>query len=189
MDPVTALLVAPASAGIVITSRSRWEDFGRSMEGLRRQSSETVRKPWQIEEPATARMLPLTTLPTFTDKFGQLRNEIQAYVRLDDGWDGEGSLRPSKGSEIAALAFLDAIPGGLPLPVTMVSSQGKLEFYWDLPGGYADISFDAEGKGSFFSRDNDNREVFVDDLQSENFTKKWCFQMIGPIAGPTTKAA
>ena len=189
MDPVTALLVAPTLAGFVMTSRPRWEEVGRSMEGSQRQSSETARKPWRIEEPVTARILPLTTLPAFPDKLGQLRNEIQAYLRLDDGWDGEGSLRPSKGSEIAALAFLDAIPGGLPLPVTMVSSQGKLEFYWDLPGGYADISFDAERKGSFFSRDNDNREVFVDDLLSEHFTKEWCFKMIGPIAGATTKVA
>ena len=83
MDPVTALLVAPALAGFVMTSRPRWEDVGRSMEGSQRQSSETARKPWRIEEPATARILPLTTLPAFTDKLGQLRSEIQAYLRLE----------------------------------------------------------------------------------------------------------
>jgi hypothetical protein len=77
---------------------------------------------------------------------------IEQFAEIHDGWNGAGSVAPRAASVNAARTFLESIPPGVALPTPMITELGEMEFYWSLPTGYADISFDAEGIGSLFIR-------------------------------------
>ena len=118
-----------------------------------------------------------------------LRDEAHRYQRLQDGWDGDGSTKPGEASIEAALSFIDRLPAGLTLPGIMLSSEGEVGFYWQLPSGYADISFDSAGAASFYSRPAVGAEVFLENLAMDTFTRTWFFQQLGEMDAPTRQAA
>lgn len=193
MEPVTLSLGALMLMGAaVVTDRQKWE---REIEA--RQSSAVVHVDrqatelpiWGAAAPPTQRLVAPHNPAPILDARDFLHAEIQDYARLDDGWNGDGSQRPTAQSVGAADAFLDAIPAGMPLPKPMISSCGHIEFFWDLPSGYADISFDAEGAASFFARDQRRQELFLDELQASAFTRAWFEEALGHISAPATTHA
>ena len=118
-----------------------------------------------------------------------LRDEVLKFASLTAGWDGSGSMAASEQSRNAALAFLDCIPKGLPIPGAMMSQDGEIEFFWDLPHGYADITFEPTGLASFFSRSSNSTEEFIEALNESAFTRAWFFERLGALAAPVALAA
>lgn len=131
----------------------------------------------------------LTSSQPGLDPVDFLRAKANEFALLEDGWDGDTSVAPSQASVAAALGFIDRLPGGLPLPGIMVSSQGEIGFYWDLNGGYADISFSSAGEGSFFSRTPMGQEEFFDELAVASLDRKWFFDRLGAMAAPHRRVA
>ena len=109
---------------------------------------------------ATDTFLPLSSSPGENSKRALLQRLIEQFAAIHDGWNGAGSVAPRAASVNAARTFLESIPPGVALPTPMITELGEMEFYWSLPTGYADISFDAEGIGSLFIRSMGSDEFF-----------------------------
>lgn len=115
-----------------------------------------------------------------------LKLEVVGYGEYQDGWNGLGSIGPSRSAISAALGVLDLLPGRLPLPRPMLSSDGELGLYWDLLNGYAEICFDADGSLTFFSRQNDGKESFAEGVDSLTLDALWYWSHIGPLEADLT---
>ena len=189
MEPLSTLaLVAAFLAPVPLTRRP---DFSAGYSGESRhvfigEATETV---VSVEAGATESLVLVPGAQKVVDRVDQLRRELQLYQGLSDGWDGEGSLQPHHTSIDAAQRFVGMLPSGLPLPRPMLSNAGEVGFYWDLTGGFADISFDANGLASFFSRTHVGVELYRDGIRSEVFTRDWFFQLLGEMAAPAKMAA
>ena len=109
---------------------------------------------------ATDTFLPMSSSPGEKSKRALLQRLIEQFAAIHDGWNGAGSVAPRAASVNAARTFLESIPPGVALPTPMITEFGEMEFYWSLPTGYADISFDAEGIGSLFIRSMGSDEFF-----------------------------
>jgi hypothetical protein len=118
-----------------------------------------------------------------------LKRETKAYSLLEVGWDEEGSQPPSKIAMNKALSSIDAIPARLPLPRPMLSSSGELGLYWDLVGGYAELSFETNGQMSFFSRKTNGQEIFDADMLISSLNDNWFWKSIGELDSPLRAAA
>jgi hypothetical protein len=118
-----------------------------------------------------------------------LKRETKAYSLFEAGWDEEGSQPPSKIAMNRALSSIDAIPARLPLPRPMLSSSGELGLYWDLDGGYAELSFETNGQMSFFSRKKNGQEIFDADMAISSLNDNWFWKSIGELDSPLRAAA
>lgn len=190
MEPLSTLaLVAAFLAPVPLTRRPDWVVGSRASKVPELIVESDARELSAPSTVATDSIL-MPSLPRiFSDHRELLAREVKTYAFLEDGWDGEGSARPTEYSTLEALRFIDRLPGGLPPPHAMVSSAGELGFYWDLEGGYADISFAADGSASFFSRTHSGQEFFQEALNSDNFSREWFFQVLGVMAAPQVAAA
>jgi hypothetical protein len=184
LDPISTILAAALLAPIPPSTNRLWEDRQRS----NRSSPSDTDKPLVASSPATSQIYKSGS-PLVVDIKEQLFEVVDVYSRLPAGWDGPRSVTPSPASVDAARSFVAALPGGIPVPTPMVTASGEVGFYWDLQGGYADISFGSDGFGSFFARDSDGAEVFIPDLNVRHMDRKWFFDKIGGIAVPPRVAA
>lgn len=116
---------------------------------------------------ATDTFLPLSSSPGEKSKRALLQRLIEQFAAIHDGWNGAGSVAPRAASVNAARTFLESIPPGVALPTPMITELGEMEFYWSLPTGYADISFDAEGIGSLFIRRMGSDELFEEGFDQQ----------------------
>jgi hypothetical protein len=98
-----------------------------------------------------------------------LRNELRAYQNLAAGWDGEESAAPEASHLSAASALLNALPAGLPLPKTMLSTNGEVGLYWNDDRWLADAVIEDESHFSLFIRSlkQGNHEIFVSSITIE----------------------
>ncbi|MDP9990421.1 hypothetical protein J2W28_000196 [Variovorax boronicumulans] len=180
---VIALAMAPATVTGTAFGISAHNDLTRPLVRVKTETGfhrETLNTEWFIDH------LFLSGPDDLTDT---LRNQAFRYSMLQDGWDGEGSSAPSEASFTAAMDFIGRLPAGLTLPGIMISSEGEIGFYWQLQGGYADISFDEYGMASFYSRPAISDEVFLEDLAMATFTRDWFFQQLGEMDAPALQAA
>lgn len=166
MDPITTLLVLPVAASILATARPPYERYLEQYYCSQAICRENTEHALAMRIPAATEIFLITT-PVVQDKHAMLRETIAQFAALADGWDGDGSLKPSAEAISAAKKFLSSIPPGIALPTPMVTSRGDMEFYWNLRTGYVDISFDVDGVGSFFARDRAGSEIFLDDLGTD----------------------
>jgi hypothetical protein len=112
-----------------------------------------------------------------------LKAEIAHLVAdYPDGWDEPGSLGTTAEAGGAIMLALDRIPSGLVLPRTMLSRDGEIGLYWDLPNGaYADLTADRCAAVSFFSRDVDGHECF-EEVHAQDLSTAWFWARIGVLA-------
>lgn len=167
MDPLTTLIVLPAFVCAAATVRPQYERQIESYTDVRRELRITTKTQYgKLARAATE--APLFDSKSFgLDRRDLLIKEVRFLAERQDGWDGEGSYGPTAHSREAAEWFLKTLPAGVPLPVPMMTMRGEIEFYWDLPTGYADMSFDAYGNGSFFAKaSNNDQETFIDDMRA-----------------------
>lgn len=80
-----------------------------------------------------------------------LHNEMVSYRALQAGWDGVGSVAPSRGVIDSALAFLALLPDTVSLPETSVAADGEVGFFWKSQGVYIDVGFPAPGRISYYA--------------------------------------
>ena len=192
MEPVSTLIIAVTLlAPAAPTRRLIWD-----------KSSETESKVLRVEKKYTSRPLlpgaiaPATShilytpdvMPTLSAR-EQLKKETQTYSTLKSGWDGPDSLPPSVPSMETALHLIDALPARLPLPRPMLSFNGELGLYWDLHGGYAELSVETGGQISFFSRDAKGLEHFEENLARTTCSQSWFWGAIGHLDAPLQAAA
>jgi hypothetical protein len=186
MEPLSTLaLVAAFLVPVPLTKRPDWNEQPKAI-NVFSDPTDVLVSP--SAETLTASLL-VPIQPAVWDRSDFLVGEVQTYRDLKDGWDGKGSKAVTQKSFDAALQFIRCLPGGLPLPKAMVSSVGEVGFYWDLPEGFADISFGPDGVASFFSRHSNGHESFFDDLETDVFTRTWFFDVLGAMAAPLHKAA
>ncbi|WP_291993284.1 hypothetical protein [Candidatus Accumulibacter sp. ACC003] len=165
---ITTILAMPAVAYGLATARPEYERYVDSYERTPLVSRQDTEHALLQRTPAVTEMcLQLGSLSGVHGKRELLQRLIEQFAAIHDGWNGEGSVAPSAAAVNAARVFLDSIPPGIALPTPMMTELGEMEFYWSLPTGYADISFDAEGIGSFFVRDKDGKEYFAESLEPE----------------------
>ena len=165
---ITTILAMPAVAYGLATARPEYERYVDSYERTPLVSRQDTEHALLQRTLAATEMPPrLGALPGVHSKRELLQRLIGQFAAIHDGWNGEGSVAPNAAAVNAARTFLDSIPPGIALPTPMMTELGEMEFYWSLPTGYADISFDAEGIGSFFVRDQDGNEYFAESLEPE----------------------
>jgi len=190
MEPLTTLaLVAAFLAPVPLTRRPDWASEARAAGERPITESTDTNKIVSATPVITDSILMPNSSPVYLDRRELLAQELRAYEMLQAGWDGEASIKPSAESIAAALTFLERFPGGLPLPSPMMSSVGEAGLYWDMQGGYADISFAADQSFSFFSRTHTGVEVFQDALRTEQLDRDWFFHVLGEMASPQIQAA
>lgn len=171
LDPITTIVLMPAVAFRLATARPEYERYAENYERtplIGRSDTEQARV--ERKPAATEMCLQFGWPPPARSKQELLQRLIAQLADLPDGWNGEGSAGPSAKAVDAARTFLQSIPPGIPLPTPMLTEGGDMEFYWSLPTGYADISFDANGVGSLFARNQSGEESFFESL-SPQFSK------------------
>ena len=99
--------------------------------------------------------------------FDRVAAELDSYVMLAPGWDGEHSVVPTRQAVSKAKAFLHSLPLGVPPPTPMVSNNGAAELYWDGAGGYMDVSFTTDGDMSIYGQASDGRSLYEEGLQPD----------------------
>lgn len=186
LDPISTVLAAALFAPLVPTS-ARYSD--------------RIQQPPALEPLSTDRLVLNTKADTeinlytpgratsMVDLRDMIYAQLDRYEAYGEAWDGPGSFGPSTESLHAARQFLKGLTGGLPLPLPMLSSSGEVGFYWDEERGYADLSFDRRGVGSFFLRTAQGQETYVEDVAPDALTRKWLFENLGEICAPLALAA
>ncbi len=190
MEPISTLaLVAAFLAPIPLTKRPDWsESLGRTEHfsiADRAPTNELIAPP----DVATESIVLSPLANTVLDKRILIKREIEGYRFLENGWDGESSQSANSQSIQNACEFIDCLPSGLPLPGAMLSAAGEVGFYWDLEGGFADISFSTDGSASFFSRTVAGMEFFQDAIMLNELNPAWLFRKLGALATPRLRAA
>ena len=163
---ISTLLILPVAAAALATARPPYERYLEQYQRSQVFCREDTRHALVISKPAVTEIF-FANAPMVQDKQTHLREKIRQFAALPDGWDGQGSVKPSAAAVHAASAFLDGLPSGIAIPTPMVTRRGEMEFYWQLRAGYADVSFDADGIGSFFARNPAGDELFLDNLGSD----------------------
>ena len=190
MEPLSTLvLVAAFLAPVPLTKRPDWNFAGTrfsdsSGDGVAT-TNDLVLAPTVITEDVV--MPP--SAGAVSDRRVYLLQKVREFQGFSDGWDGVGSVAPMTNSAEASIKFIYCLPGGIPLPKAMVAATGEVGFYWDLEGGYADISFEGNCSASFFSRDRRGAEYFVEGLTQDTFSRAWFFEVLGKLASPSKFAA
>lgn len=188
MDPLSTMaLVASFLVAPISTARPEWERLrARGGTSLAREQTDT---PLLAEPGSTESILFDPGSAVYGDARDVIKLEIDDYSRLPAGWDGEQSIPPVKSTVVSAMRLVDAFPSAFPLPTPMLSADGEIGFYWDLDGGYADISVDRDGAVSVFLRTRGNKEHFEDTLNVEHLSAKWFYDTMGEIVAPVARAA
>lgn len=83
--------------------------------------------------------------------------QIESYSTLEEGWDGQDSLRPKPTHIETARSILRSLPAGTPIPRPMLSSSGELGLYWEECEWMADIAIEDDHEFSLFFRSRDRR--------------------------------
>jgi hypothetical protein len=106
-------------------------------------------------------------MPPLTSPRDEVMAKLDSYVALQDGWDGEHSLAPTAHAINSAKAFLSTLPFGVPFPSPMVAPTGAAELFWDLPTGYVDVSFAANGEVSVFAERQQRPDIYAENLKPD----------------------
>jgi len=92
--------------------------------------------------------------------------ELAEYAALSDGWDGDMAVAPNPRHLANARALLQIVPGGVPFPKPMLSSDGEIGLYWRSADAFADIVVHPDDVFSLYVKElnGDGREVFLEGL-------------------------
>lgn len=166
MDPITTLILFPAVIGTLATARPQYERQHEGYVEIRREVRISTKTGYGNSTRAVTEVALFDADRCGLDRRDLLIDEIALLAARQDGWDGAGSHGPTEAARVAAQRFIQTLVAGIPLPVPMMTMRGDIEFYWDLPNSYADMSFDAVGVGSFFAKASNGQETFIDDMRA-----------------------
>lgn len=122
------------------------------------------------------------TQPRFVSKaVDNIRRELMEYDALQDGWDGPDSVRPLRSNLAEASAWLGRLPLGAQLPRSMLSSNGDVGLYWDLNGGYAELTFEHEGELTFFATNRSGYREIIEGRALLEEKEKYLFSVVSQL--------
>lgn len=196
MEPVTTFALTVALLGAVPATQ-------RSVAELQSGRAGVVGEPLAGSSILAVLPGPAAETTRFLEFFGQeqlapqslispqelLKREVAAYRDLGVGWNGPDFSLPNSRAIDAALGFLEGLPSRLPLPRPMLSHDGELGLYWDLVGGYAEVSFDPDGALTYFSRSKDGEERFQEGIAVPTLGSEWYWESIGSLDHSVAVAA
>jgi hypothetical protein len=178
VDPITSLLFVGYLAAAPISTRNPnyfslqkvdsigdvWNDLATEYTITNNDRLVTA----SLISPQSTRLIPF-------DRINFIKNELDTYRYLENGWDGEDSLKPSDESITRAKVFLDKLPSGLPTPKPMISKKGEIGFYWNNESFYADLHLETDNKVSYYARKKIGNfpEIFHDDLPEHSISTDW----------------
>lgn len=202
MEPLTTLALLAALSGAVpaATARPNWTNDKKTPVTTPPMTTElsSLSLDGSLVSAATLRTYSETvnseaeTVQPKKEVINSTYSELQSYADLQDGWDGDDSIAPSRLDIMRALTFVSSLPSALPLPTPMISSSGEIGLYWDNGISYLDINFDYDGTISLYSRNrgtNPEVETFLDEVDPTEITAAWYFKEIGNIILPMKMAA
>lgn len=187
MEPVSTFFLAAAMlASAPATRRPTWDMESTAFE---RSNKSVGATEFLIPSDASGEIaVPITSaLIAASQVLDQRTDSPREWLKLETAEYSEGpngrdaNAAPSIKAMNAALSFIDAIPGQLPLPRPMLSSSGELGLYWDLPLGYAEACFEPDGTVVFFSRSDDGIERFEDSLKIPELDSRWFWETLGQL--------
>jgi len=134
-------------------------------------------------EPTIAKPLtPIGDTIQVENTTGDVFAQLDSYSKLEPGWDGPGSAKPSFINIELAIDFIGSIPAIFPLPKAMLSRDGELGLYWDDSVVYVDIQFESDHTLSVFSRDRSSgKEKFVDSVDVTAINPNWYFDTLDAL--------
>jgi hypothetical protein len=104
-----------------------------------------------------------------------LNRQITEYAGLEEDWDGYGGVPARPDSVKGATAFLNRMPDDVKMPEPQIASNGEVGLYWNDGQVYADVSFPAAQRISFYAKNNRGGEVEVTNLNFSDGT------VLGPL--------
>lgn len=116
----------------------------------------------------------------YIDPVAAVECELADYASLSDGWDGDESVAPSSFSLAQARLLLGHLPGGIPFPQPMLSSEGEVGFYWNSKVAFADLSIKPDGTFSLYLKDKrpSGEESFFDAIPVDEGARSYLAQRL-----------
>jgi hypothetical protein len=92
--------------------------------------------------------------------------KIRSFALLEDGWKGDGSVRPTNIAVQDAEAFARQLfsQSEIAAPHVGAAADGEINFYWKTPKVTADLSIVGDGTYHFFARTSDGTPIRGDEL-------------------------
>ncbi|WP_313818708.1 hypothetical protein [Cupriavidus sp.] len=117
------------------------------------------------------------------DPFAAIEAELQSYMELGPGWDGEGSQGAKWESVVTASRLLQVLPAGLPLPRPMLGAAGDIGFYWNTEGAFVDAMIEEDNTISLFSKLRGERpeEKYVEGLDFRQHDLEVLAEYLGAV--------
>lgn len=84
--------------------------------------------------------------------FAAARREMLSLRSLEDGWDGEGSERPSEVAVTQALLLLGLLPHDVPPPEAAPADDGTVDWFWRSGRNIAVVTFFKDGAVAYSVR-------------------------------------
>lgn len=102
-------------------------------------------------------------LTTVEEKFSSpvdlLREDVYSTQKLNEGWAGEGTDKPSREAVQDALLFIDLLycllSDELNLPQIAPASGGEINFFWRTDSIYLDVGFYGDGNLHYYANQKD----------------------------------
>ncbi len=96
----------------------------------------------------------------------KIQKTLLSYLLLPKGWDDEDSVPPTLDHTVDALNFINLLYSHkFNLLQPMLSSNGKISFYYDSDLVFIDISIEDNNKISYYTRNKiNNDESGLDDV-------------------------
>lgn len=165
MEPLSTLLATTLLFGThPLPSRSSTSSIRTTAHTLTFSERESLRQCTAKEYISTPNNY-YTNLLQPHQKFLLLK-EITTYTILEDGWDGDDSLKPTADSIKNAMSYIEELYNiKAPLPKSMLNAQGEVGLYWDNQNTYIDIHFEANNLISIYARSKQTQEeCFFDEI-------------------------
>lgn len=181
MEPFSTVILLASLAGMPATMTRNW-----SIERKERLSTDSPTHHLVIGSEKVSTELNFSVKTNDIQVFDKAVNaELDGYGSLTDGWDGEGSVPPSRSDISRAIAFVDSLPSAIPLPKAMVSADGQIGLYWNKGNKYADINFDFDNKISIYARDsayNSPIESYLEGINPSVDRSQWVPMLLDLLA-------
>lgn len=180
VDPITSLLIVSYLATTPITTRNPnyFDSPKKYSAGVNdacygRATEYTITTNYGLATASLISPQSIRSIPP--DCISLIKNELDTYRFLENGWDGEDSLKPTEQSITRAKTIIDNFPSGLPIPTPMLSRKGEVGFYWNNENFYADLQLESDKKISYYARkkSGDFPEIFHDGLLESTIIAEW----------------
>lgn len=171
----TIFLVASVTAGTEVTARPLWE--------APKIETKSANMAFELDMPVATSILiatPVNGLP-FTTPKDRVIQTLESYAPGHPAGDPSIS---SKLEDIAtAIAVIQTLPSGIPIPTVMRNDDGEIGMFWDNNDAYVDINIDSDGSLSLFSRvRSTGKEDFFCNINVDDVNADWAHKHLAALS-------